>query len=680
MIFLQPAAFALLLGAAVIVILYLLRSPRQERQIPTSALWLRLKDVSKITDRRRRTIISLLLQLLIFLLLVAAAVRPYLIEEGDSRTQTIALVIDHSASMQIDDAVIDGTHDETTSRLDSAKAKAQQMINRMRKRGTSGENDRALIIQAGAQPRILQNVTDNTDDLKRAIQRIKPSSEVANFTKAARLLEQLARAWPDLKIYILSDGQLSEESRKAWKKVGLLEPGVGVTATPASKIRITYLPIGGRSPNVGIVNFAARRNLDAISDFEVVAEVENFGPEPVECLLELRMSTAKEEFDAKLKQDEKTGRELGVLMDVFALKLEPGERQKRILRKGNVPLEGIVKAALTKISGGNKLLLDDTAAQLVPRTRRAKTVLFADEKESFLLGVMRANIGIQAYRLPIDNYRPNLPVDAYIFVNHLPEKLPSKNVLLINSEGKVTLDGKGNAADPEIALLAGESMDEPKVRGWNKHHPVMNRVSFQNLLLGKAFKVTSRTGAETVARTESGPLVLTLERGKQKLIYIGFNPQDSDLVFRTAFPLIIDNCVRWFMQDESAAYEHMTRPGESKTISLESDAKNIQVFMDMEKPTIIPAVDGRATLDVVPETGIYLYRDAKRLRAFAVNLSSAQESDVSVKELLDIGEVNEEAPKGTAGIADRRLWPYLAFFIPFLLMIESYLYHRRIAF
>jgi len=678
MIFLQPAAFALLLGAAVIVILYLLRSPRQERRVPTSMLWLRLKDVSKITDKRRRTMISLMVQLAIFLLIVGAAVRPYLLEEGNTRVRTVAVVIDNSASMQIEDAALNESSEETLQRLEAAKGSALQIIGGLRKRGTSEENDRAFVIQTGAKARILQNITDNTDDLKRAIERIEPSSEIANHASAARLLEQLAKAWPNLEIYIVSDGQLSEKSRKAWKRIGLDESG---DDQKSKNTRIIYTPVGGQSPNVGIVNFAARRNLDAISDFEVIVEVQNFGPEVVECHLELRMSTAKEEFDSRLKQKKEKKREVGVLMDVFALKLGPGEKQKRILRKGNVPLEGIVKASLTKISGGNTLLLDDTAAQLVPRTRRAKIVLFANEQEKFLLGVMRANIGFQSYRFPIIRYRPNLPVDGYIFVNHLPEKLPPTNVLLINSKGKVALEGKKEGAESEAALLVGESMDEPKVRGWNRHHPVMNRVSFQNLLLGKAFKVTSKSAAETVARSESGPLVLTLERGRQKLIYIGFDPQDSDLVFRSAFPLVVDNCVRWFMQDESAAYEPLIRPGEIKQIALESDAGSIQVYFDIEKPVTVPAVDGRAILDEVPDPGIYLYRDAKRLRAFAVNLSSELESDVSTKETLDIGETKEGSEEiSSAGIADRRLWPYLAFFVPLLLMLESYLYHRRVAF
>ena len=673
MIFLQPAAFALLLGAAVILALYLLRSPRQQRRIPTTALWLRLKDVSRVTDRRKRTLISLAIQLLIFLLIVGGAARPYLLEEGKSQVRTVALLIDVSASMQIEDANTGADRESGESRLEAAKGKARQILAGLRRRGGKEENDRGLVIQVGAKIRILQNLTDNADDLVRAVGRIEQTSEVADYVKASRLLGQLARAWPDLEVYVISDGQLTEEARKAWR-------GVGQVEAAERSASITYVPVGGPSGNVGIVNFAARRNLDAVSDFEVATEVCNFGPEPVTCRLELRMSTAREELESRCQGGPETNDETGVLMDVFALELAPGDRQLRVLRKGNVPLEGIVKARLTEISGENRLLQDDSAAQLIPRTRRAKTVLITEEQGDFLLGVMRANIGIQAYRLPVEDYRPNLPVDAYLFVDYRPEKLPPKNVLLINTRGRVAIPGSAKSDAPDVTFLTGESIEDPKVRAWNRHHPVMNRVSFQNLILGKAFRVTADAAAETVARTESGPLVLAFERGRQKLVYVGFSPQDSDLVFRSAFPLVVDNCVRWFMADEGPAYSRPIRPGEPKHITPESDAASIQVYTDAESPVSVPVAGGSATIDDICEPGIYLYEDGGRLRAFAANLSSDLESSVSVRESLDIGEAGDEEEYAAAGVADRRLWPYLIFLVPLLLLLESYLFHRRVAF
>ena len=674
MIFLQPAAFLLLFGAAAIVVLYLLRSPRQERRIPTAALWLRLKDVSRVADRRKRTLISLAVQIAIFLLIVGAAVRPYLLEEGQSRVRTVALLIDSSASMRIADASLSSDTDENRPRLEVAKETAYRILAGLRRRGTKEENDRALVIQVASETRIVRNVTDRAEDLRRAVKGVKQTNEVADYAKAARLLAQLVKAWPDLEVFILSDGQLTEEARKAWRRVG-------GDKTAEGNDNLVYVPIGGPAANVGIINFAARRNIDAISDFEVVAEVLNSGSEPVECRLELRMSTAKEELEAKTSDEAVEVEDIGVLMDAFALKIGPGEREKRVLRKGNVPLEGLVKARLKEVSGGNELLLDDSAAQLVPRTRRAKVALITDEQEEFLLGVMRANIGSQAYRLSSKDYRPNLPVDAYIFVNHLPEPLPSRNILIVNAQGRIVLPEAGRSGESEIALLVSGALDAPKVRSWNRHHPVMNRVSIQNLLLDRALKVTSKTAAETVARSESGPLVLAFERGRQKLIYVGFDPQDSDIVFRSSFPLVVDNCVRWFMQDEALGFQRPVRPGEPKDIVLESDADNALVYLDVQNPVSLPAEDSRVRVGPVPEPGIYLYEDGGRLRAFAANLSSALESDVATQESLDIGERTMPVDElSSAPMSDRRLWPYLAFLVPLLLVLEAFLYHRRIAF
>jgi len=675
MISLQPAAFLLLFGAAAIVVLYLLRSPRQERRIPTTALWLRLKDVSRVADRRKRTLISLAVQIAIFLLIVGAAVRPYLLEEGKSRVRTVAVLIDCSASMRIADASLSPDADDTRPRLEVAKETAYRILAGLRRRGTKEENDRALIIQVATETRIVQNITDSGDDLRRAIKSVEQTNEVADYAKAARLLAQLVKAWPELETYILSDGQLTEEARKAWRQV----PGGKVEETNRN---LAYVPIGGQAANVGIVNFAARRNIDAISDFEVVAEVLNSGAEPVECRLELRMSTAKEELGARTgDKATEEAMDVGVLMDVFALKIGPGEREKRVLRKGNVPLEGIVKARLKEVSGGNELLLDDSAAQLVPRTRRAKVVLITDEQEEFLLGVMRANIGSQAYRLPASDYRPNLPVDAYIFVNHLPDPLPPRNILIVNAQGRIALPKAGRSGESEIALLVSGALDAPKVRSWNRHHPVMNRVSIQNLLLDRALRITSKTAAETVARSESGPLVLAFERGRQKLVYVGFDPQDSDIVFRSSFPLVVDNCVRWFMQDEALGFQRPVRPGEPKDIALESDADSALVYLDVQNPVSLPAGDTRVRVGAVQEPGIYLYEDGGRLRAFAVNLSSALESDVATQESLGVGERTMSVDElSAAPMSDRRLWPYLAFLVPFLLVLEAFLYHRRIAF
>lgn len=687
MILLEPAALYLLAAAAAIAFLYLLRTPRQERRIPTAALWLRLNEVSRQVSRRRRTLISLALQLAIFLLMLFAAARPYRAEDGGGAgpggvARHVAILLDASASMQVADAGIDSAAPGVSggrTRFEAAQAAAGRILAGLQRRALSEENDRGLVVRVASEVQILQSFTDHADALRRAVDRAQATQEVADFTRAARLVGQLAGAYPGLEVFILSDGQMTGEARQAWRRVAGAGPAVaGSDAPETGKARVHYVPLGGPSSNLGIVTFGARRNLDAVSDFEVAIEVLNAGSQPARCSLELRMSSPKEEWDARLHGD--AGDSAGVLIDAFPLEMTPGERQQRIVRKGNVPIEGILKAQLTGISGGNALALDDRAAQALPRTRRAKVVIFTDETGDFLEGVMRADIGIQAYRLPPADYQPNLPVDACIFVNAVPGSLPRCHLLLINTRGNLLLPSVSDARENELRMSLNEAISGPKVRTWSRHHPVLNRVSFHNLLVERALKLPVLAGSESIVRGEAGPLIAALERGRQKLLFVGFDPQDSDLVFRAAFPLLVDNAVRWFVEEETRRFSPCPRPGETFSLETESAADRIQVFPAPDRPQEFPVEKGRAVLHGLDQPGLYLYQDGKRLAAFGVNLASEVESATPAAEKLDVGE----QPMGPAGLegpqADRRLWPHLALLAGLLLVLESFLYHRRVAF
>ena len=134
------------------------------------------------------------------------------------------------------------------------------------------------------------------------------------------------------------------------------------------------------------------------------------------------------------------------------------------------------------------------------------------------------------------------------------------------------------------------------------------------------------------------------------------------------------------MAEGGPAYSLPIRPGEPKHVIPESDAASIQVYLGGPSPVTVPVASGFATVGDIREPGIYLYEDGGRLRAFAANLSSDLESSVSVREALDIGEAGDEEGYSPAGVSDRRLWPYLVFLVPLLLLLESYLFHRRVAF
>ena len=49
-----------------------------------------------------------------------------------------------------------------------------------------------------------------------------------------------------------------------------------------------------------------------------------------------------------------------------------------------------------------------------------------------------------------------------------------------------------------------------------------------------------------VAKSVETPLMLTWERGKLRLFFIGFDITASDLPLRVAFPVLFHNAFEWF--------------------------------------------------------------------------------------------------------------------------------------
>ncbi|NLB95163.1 MAG: VWA domain-containing protein [Armatimonadetes bacterium] len=138
---LQPMALLwLLLAVPAILLLYLLKPKRREHLISSVLLWDRLlKDTQARTPfQKLRRSLLLLLQLLLVVLLAMALSRPF-VRVHALGGQSMAIVIDESASMR--------STDVPESRFEEARRVARRMIDGM------GQSDRAVLILAGARPR-----------------------------------------------------------------------------------------------------------------------------------------------------------------------------------------------------------------------------------------------------------------------------------------------------------------------------------------------------------------------------------------------------------------------------------------------------------------------------------------------------------------------------------------------
>src|SRR4028119_1911189 len=134
----QNSVFALLLGA--ILLLYILRMKRRERTISSTMLWqTALRDLQANAPwQKLRSSLLMWLQLAFVALAVLALVRPA-IKVLASGGQTVAIVLDSSASMQASDA--------SPSRFERARGEANRLISAL----SSGDSGTKLAAAAHKQ-------------------------------------------------------------------------------------------------------------------------------------------------------------------------------------------------------------------------------------------------------------------------------------------------------------------------------------------------------------------------------------------------------------------------------------------------------------------------------------------------------------------------------------------------
>ena len=634
----------LLLLLLPLIILFMLRMPRKRLDIATTAIWERIIPDAARQRRRLRTILSYVLQALLLILAAWACARPYLSKGAEKRN--LVLVMDCSASMQATD--VKGTE----NRFEAARTAALELVKEM------GLGDRALVIRLAHTADILANFEPDPVVVRRALANLSPLDTRTNIAPVANLLSEVARGFDGVEIHFFTDA--------AFDRTRLDE----LEIEPAPQYHV--YSDENATLNIGITQFRTRTNLDSDRDFEGIVAVKNFDNQPhkVNVLFHLDDVFVEEQSLELAAGEEK--------LHVFSKTLYGGGLLKAELEF--VKDENAAGAAASdgRIEGADRFALDDVAWEVIPMPMISKVLLFSQEKRSFLESVLSANTNIRAYRLDEAKSAGDYDVDAVIYYDTpLPEALPDSHIVYINPKSRKA---------PKALL---ERIETPLVKGWNRNHPLMNYISLDNLLLARAWRVNSldsllgvpsdhRIAQTVIAESTSGPLILAGEHGRQKIVFMGFDPRESDLPFRVAFPVLVSNAVLWFQEDEKPKLTAPVKPGEPHTIEVsQSSTKELAIKDPSGNEHQVEIFDGRAVFIATGKCGAYQYELNGRKESFTVNLSDATESSISP---LFEGETADEKETTQEQHGGKKIWPYLASLLLCGLVIESFLFHRRILF
>ncbi|MBN2476605.1 MAG: BatA and WFA domain-containing protein [Pirellulales bacterium] len=633
------------------ILLYFLKLKRQPLEVPSTYLWHRsIEDlhVNSIWQRLRRNLL-LFLQLLLLLIVILALLQPSW--KGRQLTgDRFIFLVDNSASMNATDV--------GPSRLDDAKAKVGELIEKMK------SGDVAMIVSFADSARVEQMFTDDRNRLRRALHGIRPTQRSTSLLEALRVASglanpgrsseddtdyQVAEALP-ADLYVLSDGQFTPPSFS----LGNLEP--------------TYVPIGlPDAANVGIMALSVRRGESNPELFQAFARLKNFADQPVQVSVDL------------LLHDE--------LIDASELEIGAGEEGSVVFPLGAIE-SGVLKL---KARTDDDLADDDEACVVVNPPRLARVLLVTTGDEPLEFGLQTeltktvAEVTIEPPEfLKKREYLDRAAAGAYdlvIYDRCAPPQMPQANTLLIGSL-------------PPVDGWASEPLHEaPVIIDVETGHPLLQWMDLGDVLLLEGTPLRPPASGAVLIDSDAGPMFAIAPREGFEDAVMGFvllgeqTEEDGTTAryvgtnwhSRQSFPVFVLNLLDYFGGGRGAMKSESVRPTQPVVIEAPSPGAKLRVLTPGgDAISLSEGRSGKFSFTRTAESGVYeVQSDGKTFRRFAVNLFDPAESEIRPKEKIDIGWVPVEAQTDWE-VARREIWKWLLLLGLVVLLLEWYIYNRRV--
>lgn len=383
--------------------------------------------------------------------------------------------------------------------------------------GQLRSTDQAMILQSGIEPVVVSPWSQNRRALNHALHGLKPDSQPSSIDKTLELAHNLIRDNPRGQVLLFSD--------RVWER--LPDPAL------LDQVEIRSHPLPGK--NAALTAFAARRSFQLPGQYQLHTEVSYHGPEPWQGEVHL------------LREDR--------LIDVQPITLEPGQIWQHQWEYQSFS-ERNYRIELTHTE--NHLLQTDKTAVLTLAASPAREVTVYGSPDPFLLRALQAipNVHLRS-GTPEDQERAP---DLQIFIGNSPPSLTAPSAiptLLIQPEGSGFWGEK----------LSTENI--PVVLEWERAHPLLNHVDIDGLQIGSSHSYAPPAGADLLVRGMHGPLLYGQWEETPQWLLMTFGLHESNLVFRTAFPIFLSNLLQSLSADSGISLASLPGRTESSLIALE---------------------------------------------------------------------------------------------------------------
>lgn len=663
MSFLAPWYIPAIAAAAAIpplVLLYFLKLRRKEISIPSTLLWKQaIQDLQvNAPFQRLRSNLLLFLQLLILALAALAIAEPILGGSSDLE-QSVVLVIDRSASMSTQEK--DGQ-----TRLDIA---CEEAINTIDGLSTAS---RAMIITFADRALVLCPFTDDKNRLREAVRSITPTDAPGRLHEAMQLAE--AHSTP-LGENIYTQGNEGVRSRFVLFTDGRL-PDADKLVVQRGQMEVSL--VGQAAANLGFVGLDIRRQPEKPEQVNIVARVRNFGP-PAESQ-DVSLFVDGTLRDARTLAD-LAGVDPQQSMDQIQLPAVPAEGSEAMLAFDLV-IEDSATVEL-RLSKPDAFSTDNQAFGIVPPQRNVRALLVTSGNRYLRDLITALPLAERKFWTP-EEYE-NAPeealtdmgrckFDVVIFDGCSTRRLPPGQYLFFG--GIPLLDG----------YTLGEKVSNQAVLDWDAAHPVLRHVAVEAMNVFAWQRLTTPPEATTLIESSAGPMLSFVREERRRFLLCAFNFFDeqretlnTSWIFDESLVVFMHNALRYLAGAGEEIDRPFLYPGEAIFASVRPGLSklNIRRPADQQDQVNVRA-DGLVSYSRTDEVGLYqVEAEGIDRRDWAVNLMNDQESFVAVYRDFHIAGGQVQAGKEILA-RHRPLWPYALLILCGVLMLEWFIYNKRV--
>ena len=508
--------------------------------------------------------------------------------------------------------------DETPSRFEKARTEAVKWVDGLR------AGDEMVVILASANTEVKQSSTSDKAALRRALESCSASDSPTRLVPALKMAESLIR---DLgkevnpEIHLFSDGAVPELAEFENKALPLI-----------------YHKVGQRADNLGITALDARANPENATQRAVFVSVANVSSNEISSDLELL-------FD-------------GQVIDSASLKIPGGTTEPKVF-KASQAKDGVFTVRLTAKDD----LAADNEASIVSLLPKPVKVLLVTRGNRLLEKAFRAVANVQL-AVTNDLTDAGAGFDFIVLDGITPTVWPKGNVLAFRTVNT-------NWVESVAAVEA------PVIVDWKSTHPLLRYAGFDNVQIVQSLTARAPTWAVSILEAPQAPLILAGDLGRQRIVWVGFDPLESNWPLRVSFPIFIANAVDWLNPANAKNSQLLVKAGDPFRLALAEPVKSAEVKLP-DGSTKQLNVEGANEL-VFGDTarqGVYHLRAGTNETTFCANLLDAAESNIRPRDELKFGEYTRVAAT-TVQRTNMELWRTLAAIGLAVLLFEWWWYHRR---